>query len=130
MRGTALAGFAFVAVNLLWHGAQPYAVGAVPAPWDKLAHLVLFGGFSAAAWVMLGGARATADLLAPMVAVAVGVVDEVAQSYNPGRAVGLDDLAADAVGAVLAAVALALLRERMRTGRAASVARARAQPSS
>jgi VanZ family protein len=42
------------------------------------------------------------------------VADEVAQSYNPGRVVGLADLAADAIGAVLVVATLALLRERVR----------------
>jgi VanZ family protein len=118
MRLVALAGFALVAVNLLWHGSQPYAVGAVRAPWDKLAHLILFGGFGGAAWVMLGGARPTADALAPLVAVGMGVLDEFAQSFHPGRMVGFDDLAVDALGAIIVVAALATLRERRRTGAA------------
>ncbi|MCA3179534.1 MAG: VanZ family protein [Burkholderiaceae bacterium] len=114
LRAFALLAFLAVAANLFWHGAQPYAVGAVPAPWDKLAHLLLYGGFSAAAWVALGGARPTADLLAPIVAVSVGLLDEYAQALNPGREVGIYDLFADAVGAVAAVLVLTALRGLVR----------------
>jgi VanZ family protein len=114
MRLLALLAFALVAANLFWHGAQPYAVGVFREPWDKVAHLVLYGGFGGAAWVMLGGGRPTADLLAPMAAVTVGVADEFAQSFNPGRVVGLGDIAADAIGALLVVATLVLLRERLR----------------
>lgn len=115
MRMLALLAFVFVAANLFWHGAQPYAVGIVNEPWDKLAHLTVYGGFGALAWVMLGGGRPTADVLAPMAATLVGIADEFAQSFNPGRVVGLADLTADAIGAVLVVATLALFRERVRT---------------
>jgi VanZ family protein len=114
VRALALLAFLAVAANLFWHGARPYAVGAIPAPWDKLAHVVLYGGFSASAWVALGGVRPTADLLAPIVAVSVGLLDEYAQTFNPGREVGLDDLAADAAGAVAAILALMAVRRLVR----------------
>ena len=122
MRLLALLAFVFVAANLFWHGEQPYAVGIVAEPWDKVAHLILYGGFGGGAWVMLGGGRPTADVLAPMAAVIIGVADEFAQSFNPGRVVGLGDLTADAIGALLVVAMLAVLRERMRVAemRAAS----------
>jgi VanZ family protein len=110
MRLLALLALATVAANLFWHGAQPYAVNAIRAPWDKLVHAVLFGGFGGATWVALGGRRRTADTLAPLAALAIGVADEVAQSWHPGRVVGLDDLAADAIGAVLVVGVLVALR--------------------
>jgi VanZ family protein len=115
MRLLALLAFVVVAANLFWHGAQPYAVGAIPAPWDKLAHLLLYGGFSGAAWVTLGGGRRTADLLAPLTAITVGIADELAQALNPGRAVSFSDLAADMLGALLVVAMLAWLRERQRS---------------
>jgi VanZ family protein len=114
MRLLALLAFTFVAANLFWHGAQPYAVGLVQPPWDKVAHFVLYGGFGGTAWVLFGGARPTADLLAPMLALAVGVADEFVQSLNPGRDVGLPDLAADLAGALFAVAVLVVVRERLR----------------
>ena len=114
MRLLALLAFVTVAANLLWHGAQPYAVGLFRPPWDKLVHLTVFGGFGGLAWVMLGGTRPAADTLAPMFAIAVGVVDEITQSHHPGRAASLTDLAADAIGALLVVGVLAVLRERQR----------------
>lgn len=114
MRVLALVVLAALVTNLLWHGAQPYAVGLLPAPWDKLAHLAVYGALGGAAWVGLGAGRATADLLAPMAAIAIGVIDEFAQTFNPGRMVGLDDLVADALGAILVVAVLAALRERVR----------------
>jgi VanZ family protein len=115
MRLLALLAFALVAVNLFWHGAQPYAVGLIAEPWDKVAHMTLYGGFGGAAWVVLGGGRPTADLLAPMAAVTIGIADEFAQSFNPGRVVGLGDIAADAIGALIVVSILSLMRERLRT---------------
>jgi VanZ family protein len=112
LRLLALLAFALVAVNLFWHGAQPYAVGLFRPPWDKLAHAVVFGGFAALAWIGLGGTRPRADLLAPLAALALGAADEWAQSMHPGRSVGLDDLAADFAGALLAVTVLAVLRNR------------------
>jgi VanZ family protein len=49
-----------------------------------------------------------------MAATLVGLADEVAQSFNPGRVVGLGDLTADAIGAVLVVATLAVFRERVR----------------
>jgi VanZ family protein len=51
-----------------------------------------------------------------MAAVIIGVADEFAQSFNPGRVVGLGDIAADAIGALLVVTTLVWLRERMRVG--------------
>ena len=112
IRLAALLLFTLVVLNLFYHGAQPYSVGLVPAPWDKAVHATLFGGLATLIWVMLGGRRPLADLLAPLGAMGVGVVDEWAQSFVPGRGVDAADLIADAVGALLAVGVLATLRRR------------------
>jgi VanZ family protein len=114
IRALAALTLAGVAVALFWQGAQPHAVGLLSPPWDTLAHGVVFGGFAALAWIALGGRRPVADRLAPLIALAIGIADEWAQSRLPGRFAGLDDLLADALGAVLAVAILALLRERGR----------------
>ena len=98
--------------GLLVGGAQPVAVGLVPAPWDKLAHGAVFAMLAGAVGFASGlrGWRMLA--VACVGAVSVGVVDEWHQLFLPGRAAGLDDVAADAVGAAFGAAAL-LQRERL-----------------
>ncbi len=75
-------------------GAQPQAVGLVPAPWDKLAHGAFFFVF---AWLL---ARFVALPLALVIVLAllVGAADEIHQSFLPGRVAGWEDWLADAVG--------------------------------
>jgi hypothetical protein len=101
-----------VAGNLFVHGAQPYSVGVFAAPWDKGVHAVLFAAFATLIWVVLGGRRPFADVVAPLAAIGIGVADEWAQSFVPGRSVDAADLAADAFGALAAIWVLATLRRR------------------
>jgi VanZ family protein len=110
-----LAGTLFVlaAALLLYQGAQPYAVGLFPVPWDKLVHAIVFAGFGALAWVSMGGTPPLADRIAPMAAFAVGIADEWAQAYVPGRVMDPGDLAADLLGAWLAVRILVGLRRRL-----------------
>ena len=65
---------------------------------------------------MPGRGRGTADVLAPMAAIAVGVPDEAARALHPGREARLADPAADAAGAVIAAMLLAAARGRDPSG--------------
>jgi hypothetical protein len=85
-------------------GAQPFAVGLVPALWDKLAH----GGVFAALAIAIGLASSLRGwrmvLLAFGGAMLVGWLDEWHQVYLPGRQAGWDDLVADAVGGLLGAL--------------------------
>ena len=101
-----------LAANLFYHGAQPYAVGLFPSPWDKLVHLAFFGGMAGLAWIVLGGRGAGAHLGAIGIAVGVGLLDEVAQLRLPGRSVDATDFAADLVGAALAVLLLLAMRAR------------------
>lgn len=98
---------ALVVLGVLVGGAQPAAVGLVPSPWDKLAHGVVYALLALAVGVASGlrGPRMVAVALAG--ALAVGVVDEWHQMFLAGRNPGLDDLAADAAGAAVAAAGLA-----------------------
>jgi len=98
--------------SLFHQGAQPHAVGLIPAPWDKLAHVVFFGAIAALAWVVLGGRGPGARYGAIAIAVGIGLADEIAQSLLPGRSAGIADLAADCMGAVLAVSVLSALRAR------------------
>ncbi len=102
--------FTFLVANLFWHGAQPYAVGLFNAPWDKLAHLVVYGGFASLLWVLASPHGTTWAVLGCAV---LGVADEVAQGYSPGRHMSMGDWATDVCAAVLAALVLDTLRRRL-----------------
>lgn len=95
-------------------GAQPFAAGLFPAPWDKLAHVVTFALIGSAAGVASGtrGWRRTACCIAG--AVAIGVLDELHQAYLPGRIASWSDLSADAMGGLLGVVLLAAGEAGMR----------------
>jgi VanZ family protein len=86
-------------------GAQPTAVGLVPAPWDKLVHGLFF-----CVLVILLRLCLTLPLwwLAAL-AVVVGAADELHQLFLPGRSAGFDDWLADLAGAGLAVVMIRLV---------------------
>src|SRR5690606_22046749 len=86
---------------LLFIGSRPGVEAIIPnTPWDKLAHLVAYGGFAALAWVFLGGASTFAP---SAVAGMVGRMVEPMQHSPPGRA-------ADVRGALLAVLVLRFLQ--------------------
>jgi hypothetical protein len=91
-----------------------------PEPFDKLAHVLVFGGFAAVAWLIGGGRFVVVPLLAAM---AVGFADEGLQAFTPGRDPDWRDLVADFAGAFAAVAMLQLLRWRALAG-AADAARA------
>ena len=93
-------------------GAQPVAVGLIPVPWDKVAHCVLFAGFAGLIGLSAGLLplrRGGLLVLAFAGALAIGIADELHQATLPGRQAGWDDLAADAVGALIGTWVLARL---------------------
>lgn len=94
-------------------GAQPMAVGLIPSPYDKLAHAAVFALLAGALGYVSGLRGWSMLLVAWLGALAVGALDEWHQSFLPGRTASWDDLAADAVGATLGALAL-LARERIK----------------
>ena len=87
-------------------GAQPFAVGLFPVPWDKLAHAGVFAVLAATIGLASGLRGWRMVLLAVGGALLVGVLDEWHQIYLPGRMATWDDLAADVVGGLLGAMAL------------------------
>ena len=93
-------------LGLFIGGAQPVAVGLVPAPWDKLAHAAVFATLAGAIGYASGLRGRRMLLLSFCSAVVVGALDELHQMYLPGRNAGWDDLAADASGAALGAAAM------------------------
>jgi VanZ family protein len=113
LRLLALVAAVAVPAGLFYGGAQPYAVGLIPPPWDKFAHAGVFGLLAGAISYASGLSGARMWWLGFALAVLVGAADEWHQATLPGRAAGWDDLAADAVGAALGALALLLWRPRV-----------------
>lgn len=98
--GAALA--LLLVVNVLWQGAQPYAVGLVPGGWDKLAHASLHAVLCTMLLFALGVRR---GLWAVALCAAFAALDEFAQQFSPGRSVSFMDWLASVAGAVLALAA-------------------------
>ena len=93
---------------MLFIGSRPGVEVIVPnPPWDKLAHLIAYGGFATLAWIFLGG-RSTLGPLA--VAGLIGCMDETMQYYSPGRSADFRDIIADLSGALLAVLVLRSLQ--------------------
>ncbi len=86
------------AAGMFVGGAQPEAVGLVPAPWDKLAHMVSFGLLTAMVELAF---RPRLWLLAAL-PLLVSALDEVHQAFLPGRFASLEDWLAGAVGVGIA----------------------------
>lgn len=93
-----LAAFALILMlfALFAGGAQPEAAGLIPAPWDKLAHFVVFAVLAA----LIHGGLGVPRLQSVILVLLVGVADEFHQMSLPGRFPGLDDLFADLAGAL------------------------------
>lgn len=84
-------------------GRQEMAAGLFPPPWDKLAHFAYYFVLTGVLW-LAGGARGA--LWAALVAIGVGVADELHQATLPHRDASVWDLLADAIGAAAAGVLL------------------------
>ncbi|WP_332748481.1 VanZ family protein [Hydrogenophaga sp.] len=97
-----------IPLALLVGGAQPFAVGLVPAPWDKLAHMSVYAVLACAIGFASRRQGASAMLIGFVGALLVGGLDEFSQMHLPGRTAEFDDLVADAVGAGLGTVVLAV----------------------
>lgn len=112
----------------LWlGGAQPIAVGLLATPWDKVAHIAVYAVLSCAIGFASRRHGAWAMAIGFAGAMLVGLIDEAHQLYLPGRSADVEDLLADAVGAALGTVVLAVriqLREWV-AARTAEAAEAR-----
>ena len=96
---TVAAGGVFVA-NLFYLGSKPFAVGLIPSPWDKLAHLLAFGIIAGLLWL---GLLRKHPVWVILVVTLIGGVDELHQYYFlPGRSGDVYDLLADMWAALLA----------------------------
>lgn len=88
-------------------GAQPFAVGLVPTPWDKLVHGVLFALITCGIGFASGLQVRQRLAIAIVATLLIAVLDEWHQIYLPGRQASWGDLAADIAGSIIGAAALA-----------------------
>lgn len=80
-------------------GAQPFAVGIIPSPFDKLAHALLFGCL----FLVLDSALALPLWLVLVTPLLISAADEFHQLFLPGRQPDLADWWAGLCGVLLAA---------------------------
>ena len=106
MRTLCLVAAATLVIALFWLGGKPYAGQLFLPPWDKLAHIAVYGALAGLLWI---GTGARDPLPVVVVVLMVGVLDELHQAALPGRTADLADIFADACGI---GVAFLLLRGR------------------
>lgn len=95
---------AAVITSLLFYlGAQPLAVGLFPEPWDKLAHLLVFGTIAGLLWT---GTAGRMPFLLIGIITGIGALDEWHQSGLSGRSMDLADLLTDIAAASIVVMAL------------------------
>jgi hypothetical protein len=94
-------------------GAQPFAVGLIPSPWDQPAHVAVFATLACALGLLSGQRGGRMLLLAVAGALLIGALDEWHQMFLPGRHAGWDDLAMDAIGGLSGAALLAFVQQRV-----------------
>ena len=108
LRLAAAASVIILAAGLYLLGAQPLAVGLFPAPWDRLAHATTFAVVGSATGLASGtrGWRMVVCCVAG--AVVVGAVDELHQTFLPGRSASWADFGADLAGGLIGAALLGM----------------------
>jgi VanZ family protein len=103
---------AAIAFQLFYLGAQPIAVGLFSAPWDKLAHFVVFSLITVLLWI---GTAGRMPIMVIVTVVAIGALDEWHQAWLPGRTADVGDFLVDVCAAVGAgAMLLYVLRQKPR----------------
>jgi VanZ family protein len=108
---TLAAAITFQLFNL---GAQPVAVGLIPAPWDKLAHFAVFSTLAGLLWIGTAGRMPLAVIA---ISVAIGALDELYQAGLPGRHASAIDFLTDACAAAVTIGVIALYRASRRKTR-------------
>ena len=98
-------------IALFYVGSLPAAGGLFPSGWDKLVHVLYFGGVAALAYVGSGSRR---PIFSIVLIAFLGMLDEVGQSFNPSRVASAADWVADIAGAVLAVIFLRLAAAHLR----------------
>lgn len=94
-----------VIFQLFYLGAQPFAAGLIPAPWDKLAHLVVYSAMTALLWIGTGGSK---PVLVIAAVIAVGALEELHQAGIPGRRAEMGDFLVDICAGIGTGIAMLL----------------------
>jgi VanZ family protein len=94
---------------LFYLGAQPVAADLVPAPWDKLAHFVVYSLITVLLWIGTAG-RITFAVIATVAA--IGALDEMRQTDLQGRFPDAFDFLADACAGIGTATTMLLYPRR------------------
>ncbi len=72
--------------------------GLFHSPWDKAAHMAIYGWLAAALAIVLAPRFRAMALWTPL---ALGLADELAQSLSKHRSADINDFAADTAGIIL-----------------------------
>lgn len=97
-----------IVILLFYLGRQPMAVGLFPEPWDKLAHLAVFGSIAVLLWFATSG-RMPLRVIGAIAA--IGALDEWHQGGLSGRSMDYLDFLADVGAAIIAVTALSLAQK-------------------
>ncbi|MGB2832639.1 MAG: VanZ family protein [Methylotenera sp.] len=110
LRFLAGCGFFLMLALLFIGGHQPASGHLFTPPWDKVVHFLFYGVLTILAAIAF--AKLPLPLLGLLI-IAIGSADEIHQLFVPGRQAGLDDLAADAIGCLLALMLAYWLRTQL-----------------
>jgi VanZ family protein len=92
---------------LEWFNGRPEAAGLIAEPWDKLVHLLIFGGLGLL--LVLGDC---APRLGFFILMAFGAFDELRQLDLPGRSASWGDFGVDVFAAAIVFPFAGWLRRR------------------
>ncbi|WP_160279995.1 VanZ family protein [Methylotenera sp. G11] len=108
MRLLGLVVVVFMVASLFIGGAQPGAGSLFHPPWDKLVHAGYFFVLTLLLYRFVG----LPVVLVVAVSLALGMADEIHQTYLPGRTADWDDFLADSIGVALALAFAGLIFKR------------------
>lgn len=99
--------FSLMIAAIFIGGSMPASGNLFTAPWDKVAHVMTFGAIA----LLLGIAFPMRSLsMILIITIAFGAADEIHQIFVINRQPGIDDLMADAIGALLVLPVIAWVR--------------------
>ena len=96
-----------IVLALLVLGRMPGAGNLIPSPWDKLAHIFVYGAL--AVCIRLGASDMPVTWVV-LITAAIGLLDELHQATIPGRTAAMADILADVGGALAGIAACMALR--------------------